>query len=413
MAIFFLHISIGLYQVISDAGIIVLMIKVRVFLFFITIVVVGVIGLFVSYYARGYKLNLKTFRFQPNGILVVKSEPDGASVFINGSLKTATNATISLPPGTYDVEVKKDGFFPWYKRLTIEKEIVTQAGASLFKNVPSLFPVTLSGASNTVVSSDGGKIAFSVLPSQNNDIAKTGLWVMDTVNLPLGFNNGPKMVTDGDLTNASYIFSPDGRQILLTASNGIFLLDSGSFTAQGQRVNIASKKDLTLAGWQKELDIKNTALTRNLPPELQDILFRKASSFTFSPDEQVILYTATASANIAENIIKPLPGASTQRQERNIEEGHKYIYDIKEDRNFLVSDGDAVLRWMPSSRHLLLADTDRVVVMDYDGTNRQVVYSGSYLSPSAFPYINSTKILILTNFGAASATPNLYTLTVK
>ncbi len=389
------------------------------FLFFITLVVVGTIGLFVSYYARGYRLNFKTFttegiiRFQPNGILVVKSEPDGASVIINGNLKTATNATISLPPGTYDVEVKKDGFFPWYKRLTIEKEIVTQAGVSLFKNVPSLSPVTLSGASNPAVSSDGGKIAFSVLPSQNTDSAKTGLWVMDTFYLPLGFNNQPKRITDGDLTNASYIFSPDGRQVLLTISNGIFILDSGSFTAQGQRVNIASRKDQTLVEWQKELDAKNAALTRNLPPELRDILFRKASSFTFSPDEQMILYTATASASIAENMIKPLPGASTQRQERAIQVDHKYIYDIKEDRNFLVSDTATVLRWMPSSRHLLAADSGQVVVMDYDGTNRQVVYSGSYSAGSAFPYINSTKILILTNFGATSAAPNLYTLTVK
>ncbi len=389
------------------------MIRVRVFLFMTTLLIVGVVGIFVSYYARGYRLNFKTFRFQPNGILVIKSEPDGASVFINGALKTATNATLSLTPGTYDVEVKKDGFYPWYKRLTIDKEVVTQAGVSLFKNVPSLSPVTVSGAFNPVVSDEGGKIAFSVLPSQNADSTKIGLWVMDTFNLPLGFNNEPKRLTDGDLTNASYIFSPDGRQILLTTSNGIFLIDSGSFTAQGSRVNIASKKDLTLATWQKELQIKNSGLTKNLPPVLTDILSRKTSSFIFSPDEQMILYTATSSAVLADNLVKPLPGASTQAQERNIQQDHIYVYDVKEDRNFLLSDHEATLRWMPSGKHILLADTDRVVVMDYDGTNRQVVYSGSYLSPSAFPYINSTKILILTNFGAASATPNLYTLTVK
>jgi len=389
------------------------MTRIRVFLFFATLVLVTACGMFISYYARGYRLNLKTFRFQPNGILVVKSEPDGASVVINGSLKTATNATISLPPGTYDVEVKKDGFFPWYKRLTIEKEIVTQAGVSLFKNVPSLSPVTFSGAGNPVVSEDASKIAFSVLPSPNVDSAKVGLWVMDTFYLPLGFNNEPKKVTDGDLTNANYVFSPDSRQILLTTSNGIFLLDSGSFTSQAQRVNIAAKKDPTLLDWQKESTAKKAALSRNLPPEINDILSRKVSSFTFSPDEQMVLYTATSSAVIPDNLIKQLPGASSQKQERDVQVGHKYVYDIKEDRNFSVSDGGVALRWMPSSRHLLLAGSGQVVIMDYDGTNRQIVYSGSYLEPSAFPYINSTKILILTNFGATSATPNLYTLTVK
>lgn len=122
------------------------MAKIRVFVFLSTLIVVGLIGLFVSYYARGYRLNLQTLKFVPNGILVLKSEPDGASVFIDGELKTATNATISLSPGTYDVEIKKEGFTSWYKRLSIEKEIVVTATASLFKNAPSLSPVTFSGA---------------------------------------------------------------------------------------------------------------------------------------------------------------------------------------------------------------------------------------------------------------------------
>ena len=389
------------------------MTKTRVLFFVATIIIVGLAELYFSLYARGYRFDLKTLRFQPNGILVIKSEPDGASVFINNELKTATNATLSLSPGTYDVEVKKDGFFTWYKRLTIEKEVVTQASASLFKNVPSLSPVTLSGAVNPAVSRDGTKIAFSVLPSANADNTKTGLWVMDTFNLPLGFASDPKRVTDGDLTGANYVFSPDGRQILLTVSNSIFLIDVGAYTPQAQRVNIASKKDQTIAAWQKELNTRNLALERNLPPPVSDILNRKTSSFTFSPDEQMVLYTATGSATLSDNLVRPLPGSSTQKQEREIQAGRTYLYDAKEDRNFLISDSEAVIRWMPGGKHLLFADSAQVIVMDYDGTNRQVVYSGAYQAPNAFPYINASKILILTNFGAVSSPSNLYTLTVK
>ena len=84
--------------------------KLRVLIFLSTILVVGVFGTFVSFYARGYRFNLKTQKFLPNGILVIKSEPDGASVFVNGELKTATNANISIPPGTYDIVVKKEAF---------------------------------------------------------------------------------------------------------------------------------------------------------------------------------------------------------------------------------------------------------------------------------------------------------------
>jgi hypothetical protein len=389
-----------------------------------TLVIVTIVGLFFSFYARGYRFDIKNLKFQPNGIFVIKSDPDGASVYIDSELKTATNATISLPPGTYDVEIRKDGYFTWYKRLVIEKEVVTQASASLFKSVPSLSPVTFSGAENPAVSGDGAKIAFVTPFSKDLSTDKIGLWVMDTFTLPLGFSTEPKRITDGDITNAVYEFSPDGRQILLTLSNSIFLLDSGSFISQSQRVNVASQKDSILSDWEKEKKAKDESLMRNLPPDLSDILQRKTSDFIFSPDEQMILYTASSSATLPDNLVKPLPGASTQQQERSVQIGHTYVYDIKEDRNFLISDQEVTIdgadnsqlgavRWMPTSRQLLLAQAGQVTVMDYDGTNRQVVYSGSYTAPFAFPFSNATKLLILTNLGAGNSTPNLYSLTVK
>lgn len=389
------------------------MAKVRVFAFLSTLIIVIVAGMFASYYARGYRFDLKTLKFTPNGILVVKSEPDGASVYVNNELKTATNATISLSPGVYDVEVKKDGFFTWYKRLTIEKEIVTSANVSLFRNIPSLSPTTFYGAQNPIASKDGTKIAFVALPNVDNGNDKAGLWTLDTFNFPLGFTNEPKRITDGNLKNAVYEFSPDGRQIMLTTSNGIFVLDSGSFIAQSQLVNISTQKDAILKDWTTVKKTKEASLTRNLPPELSDILTRRSSDFVFSPDDNMVMYTASSSGNLPDNLIKQLPGASTQKQERNIQIGQTYVYDIKEDRNFLIGDASQTLRWMPSSRHLLLAKEGQVVIMDYDGTNKQVVYSGSYIAPFAFPFSNATKLLILTNLGALSSTPNLYTLTVK
>lgn len=400
------------------------MTKVRIVFFTITLIVVGALGLFAAYYAKGYKFDIDTLKFQPNGILVLKSEPDGASVYINGELKSATDANISIAPGIYDIEVKKDGYFNWYKRLTIEKEVVTQANISLFKTVPSLSPVTYIGAVNPVMSKDGSKIVYSVLPRKGIDDDKTGLWTLDAYSLPLGFSTSPTRITDADMTDASYIFSPEGDQILLTISKGIFLLESKSFTSQNNMINIAAQEDETLVDWKSKEEVTNQSLIKNLPSELADILSRKTSSFVFSPNDNMILYTASTSAILPDNLIKQLPGASTQSQERELKAGRTYVYDIKEDRNFLITDKPvtinnsdnsqtAALRWMSSSLHLLLADAGEISIMDYDGTNRQVVYSGSYIAPYAFPFSNTTKLLVLTNLGAASASANLYTLTVK
>lgn len=404
--------------------------KIRSVLFLLTLTVVITIGTFVFYYARGYRFDLENFKFIPNGLLVTKSDPDGAQVFINGELKTATNANIFLPPGTYDVSIRKEGYLSWNKRLTVEKEIVTEANANLFKAVPSLSAVTFSSSLNPVPSSDFTKIAYVVpFDAQNTSIQddKAGLWVLETVNLPLGFARDPRRVTDGDLNDASWEWSPNGREIMLTTNLGVFLLDAGKFTAQNQRINIASTKEIVVQKWEKERKTKFTAQIRRFPDELIEVLERRSSSVLFSPDKKKILYTASSSATLNDNIIKSLPGVSTQRQERYIKPNHTYVYDIKEDRNFLIDDNaeslvignelhdstNRRLTWFPTSRHLVLAEEGRVIIMDYDGTNRQEVYTGSYIAPHAFPTVSNERLLLLTNLGADSGSPNIYSLTLK
>lgn len=403
------------------------MTRLRVLIFFLTIVVVGVVAYFVSLYARGYRFDSKHLRFSPNGLLVANSDPQGASVLVNGELLTATNTTISLAPGTYDIEIKKESFTGWKKRMVIEKEVVTEAQASLFRSIPSLSPVTFNGSYNPVASSELTKIAFAVLPQNDTDPTKLGLWVIETLNLPFGFAKEPKRITDGDLTGASWNWSPDSREILLNTKQGVFLLDVGSYTPQGVRVNVASRLPDILKGWEKETQTKLTARLRGLPAEHQDVFLRKAKALKFSPDETKILYTASGSATLKPDLVKQLPGASTQKQEREIKDGQTYVYDIKEDRNFLIetepseltidpdlySSAKKSLSWFPTSAHLVLAEEGKVTVMDYDGTNRQPVYTGSFVAPYAFPFASTGKLLILTNLGADSSLPNLYSVTIK
>lgn len=400
--------------------------KTRILIFLLTIIVVGTIGYLATLYAKGYRFDPSTLHFVPNGLLVIKSNPDGAQIYINGELKTATNATISLTPGTYDVSVRKDGYMSWQKRLTIEKEIVTDADAQLFKAVPSLSAITFSGVLNPVPSPDFTKLAYIVPIDNVENGSKAGLWVMETVNLPLGFTRDPRRITDGDLSNATFTWSPDGREILLTTKSGVYQLDAGTFTAQGQRVNVASKKTDILAKWQTEAKQKLDSQIKSLPSPLDDILSRKAKDIEFSPDETKILYTASGSATIPDNLIKPVPGASTQKQDRDLKDGNTYVYDTKEDRNFLVDTngsnltihnqlGDGVnrrLSWFATSRQLVLSEDSKITILDFDGTNRQIVYSGSYVSPQAFSTVNTDRLLILTNLGSNSAA-NLYSLSLR
>ena len=389
------------------------MTKIRVLLFFLGIVVVGLLVYIAVLYARGFRFDVATLKLQSKGILVIKTEPTGAQVFINKDLIGASDSNFSLSPATYDVEIRKNGFMNWYKRLTIEKETVTEVRADLFKSTPSFTPITRDGVTQPVSPDNFSQIAYA---------GKDGLWVLENINFPVGFAKGPRQITDGDLApstslGTSWQFSPDGRDLLLETSAGSFLLEAGKFTPQSQRINISSKKNTMLETWRKEKEAKLLTQERNLPSELQDLLQRKASLIVFSPDETKILYTASASGTLSSNLIKPIPGASTQKQDRDIKIDHTYVYDIKEDRNFLIDSSDnwekRKLFWLPNSRNLGLAEEGKITIMDYDGTNRQVVFSGGYTPPYVFPYLNGEKLLILTNLGADSQTPNLYSISIK
>lgn len=404
------------------------MAKTRVFVLISTILVVGFFGYLLSLYARGYRFDSTALDITPSGLLVMRSNPDGAQIFINGEFKNATNANISLPPDTYDVNVKKEGFYTWSKRLLIEKEIVTEADAFLFKTAPSLTAVTFTTSVNPQPSPDFTKIAY-IVPATTDNLAedKAGLWIMETINLPIGFTRDPKRITDGNLDTSSWVWSPNSREILLQTEKGDYLLDTSTYTPQNERVNIKGQTEVTFTEWEQEKKDLFEAQVRNLPEELKYVLENNTSQVSFSPDEEIILYTASASASLNDNLIPDVPGSSTQPQERELKSGNTYVYNTKEDTNFLVDengsdltitneDGEKVTRrlnWFPSSRHLILAEKDKITIMDIDGTNRQIIYSGSYVSPNAFPIVSTDRILILTNLGANTSPPNLYSLGIR
>ena len=405
------------------------MTKIRFLVLLATCVIVFSFATLIFMYAKGIRFNFEESKVTPTGLLVVKSVPDGAEIYINGEFKNATNTNITLVPETYDIRIEKEGFFTWNKRLTIEKEAVTEVTAHLFKSAPSLSATTLAGAINPVPSRDFTKIAYIVPPTSNGtSLDNSGLWIIEMVNLPLGFSRDPKRITDGNLSDTAFEWSPDGREILLTTTRGAYLLPAGEFTTQNQRVNVISTKTEILAEWEKEKEKRLTAQLAKLPDKLEQVISKQTYNVLFSPDEDMFVYTASASATIEEKLITPVPGASSQKEERNIKKGSTYVYDIKEDRNFLIDSNVSDLQieggynsqvnkrrlaWFPTSRHLILAEDGKIEIMDYDGTNRQSVYSGSFITPHAFPTLSLDRLIILTNLGASTPAVNLYSLSIK
>lgn len=89
-------------------------------------------------YSLGYLIDYKDFKIYKTGILYLKSRPSGAAIVLNGRpLADITPAQIEeLKPGTYTVEVRREGFYPWQKSLTVRPNMVTKADDII------LFPLT-------------------------------------------------------------------------------------------------------------------------------------------------------------------------------------------------------------------------------------------------------------------------------
>ena len=165
--------------------------------------------------------------------------------------------------------------------------------------------------------------------------------------------------------------------------------------------------------WKERSDLKTKAKLNKLPEEIKKVFEESTQNIIFSPDENKILYTTMREDSIPTGLVPPLPGSSTQKQVRDIKVGKKYIYDIKEDRNFEIADATQPVYWFPTSGQVVIPEPNKVYIVDYDGTNRQPVYSGQYIAPHAYPFSNTSKLLILTSLGAVDILPNLYTLNLK
>ena len=114
-----------------------------------------------------------------------------------------------------------------------------------------------------------------------------------------------------------------------------------------------------------------------------------------------------------EKIIPPLPAASTQKDSRQLEPDKVYVYDLKEDKNFLIpASNEAQISWFPTSKHIFLAQSDKISIVEYDDTNSTDVYTGPFENTFAFPFPSGTKILVLTSIGKDTPS-NLYAISLR
>lgn len=407
----------------------------RVLFFFLVVFLISGTTYFLIQIARGYRFDLTEKGLKAHGLLALKSQPDGAKIYINGVLKGATDTTIALTPGKYQVDVEIDGFNHWSKLLTINKELVTLSDIFMFPLVPNLQSLTYEGVNSPTLSPDGSKIAY--LSTANKNI--TGVWVYEINNGLIDFNRSPRLVFTNvqNLINNTMLlsWSPDNKWLIAknnTNAKGYLINPNQTNTLSEITTRSADYTDYEKL-WNTNLLVQQQIDLKRLPAVISSTLKENTNNLTFSSDNLKVLYTATNSANLPAGLTTPPPTASTQNENRAIVPNLYYVYDYKEDKNFVVpyqppqpikdktttkqtiTLTNNIPRWLPSSNHLYWVEENEGVfgiwVCEYDGTNKTLVFNGNFNPNYVFTSPTMGKLIILSNLGVdLNDRPNLFTL---
>ncbi len=389
----------------------------------ITLLVIGLAALAAVFLAKGFTFSSTEKRMVGTGLISVTSIPDGASVYIDGHLATATNTTISsLSPKKYNIKIIKEGFIPWEKEMEVKEGIVTEIKATLFPALPTIYPLTYNGVLKPVLSPDGQKLAFTVPIQESSAHARQrgGVWVWTMTSQPISLNRGAEphqlvMSTNTlDFSKANLKWSPDSKQLLVTLyENGTeseanlrnYLLNADNYSSLDSLKDTTPLISSTLKGWeddQKTKDDAKVAAIKNMQ------IRQEASSsamLKWSPDESKIMV-----GEIAQTISQKqkLASNSAEVQYKNVK-----VIDIPYLKTYTLPEALAYY-WLPDSRHIILVQEDKVSICEYDGLNVSVIYAGKFEDSEVFPWPDSSKLVLVTAFNTPTAsTPNLFGINLK
>lgn len=176
-------------------------------------------------YSLGYHIDFHKLIIYKTGILSLRSTPSGAFVYINGKLyPDITPARIEeLRPGTYFIEVKREGLFPWQKDLVVRPNMVTRAeNILLFPTLQVTEKVSDRETDNFFIPDDKSQIYY---------MTKSGLYKSN-----IDGTNSKKLSSYSEWPYGiiGKKLSPDGKKILYFTENNIWIIHlSGSGLIKG------------------------------------------------------------------------------------------------------------------------------------------------------------------------------------
>jgi len=102
--------------------------RIRATLFYLSVFIFFVGTPFILSFALGYKFNSKTLKFTRAGLIAIKTQPQGAAIYLGGKLlNDKTPSTINeLLPGKYRLRLELEHYYPWFAEVNVDAGKVTR-----------------------------------------------------------------------------------------------------------------------------------------------------------------------------------------------------------------------------------------------------------------------------------------------
>ena len=374
---------------------------------------VGVLVAVIAY-ARGYRFDVKKRLVRSTGIISATSNPKAAKIYIDGELKGVTDTNLTLPPENYLIEIKKEGYTSWSKKINLKGELVINVDPVLFPINPSLSPLTNLGIIKAVATDDGDRIVI---------IASGSAYLFDAGKKTLPFFPPLNKIVDlsqfsdtVDIKDVKIVFSPDQKQAIFEFDQNSYLLSLEEDNPDPLEVTIS--KETLIQAWQNEKNKNNIKILETFPKDFDKIASSSFDIISFSPNETKVLYKAKESVDLPLMIKPPLVSTNQTPEERSVKKGKVYVYDRKEDKNLLLTNNQSSIdnnqiKWYFDSRHFVVEEEKKISIVDYDNTNKQTIYSGPFES-SFLNTTNDGKIVVLINLNSQmNELPDLYLVGIR
>ncbi|MBU4482162.1 PEGA domain-containing protein [Patescibacteria group bacterium] len=369
----------------------------------------------VILWAEGYRYNFSQHRLQKTGVLFLESKPARAEIYLNNKLQNAkTTARLkNLLPDEYLVEIKKEGYQPWQKKLKVEEGQTTFTQyIRLFKSDPKIENILTK------------KIT---LTSQvvNNDLAL--VFTENNSNFLAIFSLENKKLTE--LTALNFMpqeieLSPQAKFILLTTPYAEKLVFD---IAQQKIINLTSlaQKNAQTARWQIDerdeilfLQTTNGLLKTNLVskesiallnfPILDFYISNSSIYFLQNSNSQILLNKAELNdlKNIQTLVTLPISDNYEFQKSSNkylslLDKKNSIFYLMRLEDNPPAGGKEIFpevdyIRWSPDEKTVLLANDFEILVYDLEKQEKNLIVRLSQKIFSARWYPIATHIVYLT-----------------